>query len=674
MQHARSYLALQGAAMLSQILNLGKDVLVKKRARPSSTNGRSGTISIRFGKKRLSAELTERLTVLSESLVSVCGSAESSFLGLSRDLQGLYANACQLNEQIMQTVKWIEGDTEQSVLTEIGGLARASLSESKRYQKEVRANLRNVNAAVEHLGKLTNKCDTVGRIAMFLKAVGLNISVESSRSTASYEMFSVIADDIRQLSDKITEIAEDMRHDSKTARSSQLSAFAKISEGLDGLSQVVEAEERDVEAAIGEIEQIIELSSATLAEAGVHAREISNQVGEIVVGIQLHDSVNQRIDHITRSFEDVKNLCADWESTHGRVHCETHKFASTYSIMNLQTEQLRRVIEEVRKVHEATLQAFDGIHREVDRLASCLGYLMSDALGPKQEMGEVVSRDPFVELRGTIEHVNEHHGKGSHLVRHIKETAMHASDTAVRLASNMQHVRKISLETHLKALNAIVKAAHLGEEGGTLEVLAQEMRRIADQSSEFVVEVEQIIVSIIDSSDGPETDVMIPRKDTESGSLTSSLLDDSIQDFARAYAQFQQNSANSMKLAEALKDEIAQTRGRLRFFSEVADQFARHLGQMEDIAQLLQPRADQERKQLQKETGELAERYTMETEREVHAQVVGQADLFEKAEDDLGRGQPAAERLLVLVKAEEETGLYGESEKEDDLGDNVELF
>ena len=73
-----------------------------------------------------------------------------------------------------------------------------------------------------------------------------------------------------------------------------------------------------------------------------------------------------------------------------------------------------------------------------------------------------------------------------------------SSVSNIRKASEM--IGQISEQTNLLALNAAIEAARAGEHGRGFSVVAEEIRKLAEQSSRFTTEIDSIINDLIEKS------------------------------------------------------------------------------------------------------------------------------------------------------------------------------
>jgi methyl-accepting chemotaxis protein len=621
----------------------------------------------KFGHTRKRArEIPPLLSDLIGSLEDVCRDAEPNFMRLGRELESVYSEADDLTQHTFETVRRIGGESNQGVLIRAGELARQSFSNFRTCHRQVAENLDHVSAIIRYLGELHGACATLAQIGMFLRAIGFNIGVESSRTANSSDMFTVVSQQIRELSEKITEIGRNIRESTEATQSGQISVHSKISGGLDQLETLADETREAVENSVLKIEQLMEFSLNTLEEAGTHTREISRQVGEIVAGIQIHDSMTQRVQHIVHALHKFEMLvCPPAGSRERGFGKDMKKRSLAYSILNLQREHLKQIIADVDRVYQKTIQAFGRIHSEIDRLTHSLS-----SFGFTRETENSPEEDSFSGLRSALLRFHELLEQGNSLVERIHKTATEATDTASNLSGHINRVREISFETHLLALNAIVKAAHLHKEGRSLEVLAQEVKNLSDQSKRFVRDVTLLLEQISDSVRKMGTGLL-----DSSGSDETEARDIGIEDISRAYTQFMSDSSKAVQRAQSLNTSISQIISGLEFFPDLSRELKAHLCQLEELAELLDVPEAPDMEMLIAETDKLAQKYTMQQERGIHENFLDyqEQNIFQPSSD--AADTPARDTDESFTDTGPENGQASELPDNDDyLGDNVELF
>lgn len=673
-------------------------------------NGKMVRFSIKFGPQNRAGgglrgsrwpDLAGRLPVIGRELEEISRCVEPLFLRVGEELQEIHSGALELTQEALKSVELIGGQPGKAVLPRVRGLAEDSLKQLETYQEQVSWNLRHTEVIAEKLDDLYRMCEETRKISAYLRVVGLNIGIESSRSVESTDMFGVVVEEIRGFSEKVTRIADEICDDAKAAKKMQTSARGEMNKGLDELGRLGWDAKQSLKEAVTKIEALMESSRVALSHAGHHSQEIAMQVGRVVVEIQFQDNMNQRIDHITHAFNDVVSLCREAEKKGESRATARERLNTAHSILTLQAAQLKQVISEIEQVHQNASGAFDRIATEVTSLAECLSHLRSD--NGKRDA-------PFISLKKALDHLEMLLDRGRKMAGRIEKSVSAATETATRLAERTKYVRGISYETRLMAINAVIKAVHLGKTGMTLEVLAQEVNDLSRKTSMFAERVEELIDPLVSLARE-----LINRLEKRNGSsdpkdMAPNSPDTASLEISEAYEQFNRNSSEALTNVEGLKNAISRAASGLIFLRTLRESMAPVLGDIEEIVGVLRFERGKSRKNTFGETSNIRKRYTMEHEREVHERTVGYAEYSFDAPSApsaavSGTGQAGHElrcdaELSQDVIGEDDEGLISGSElsgeprasvpespdssiwlsdSEDadateDLGDNVELF
>ncbi len=614
---------------------------------------------------------TNRLSAIAASLDAIPKNSEPGFMKLGMELQSIYSDAADLSRQTLETVKLIGGESEQGLLTKVGTLVKASLEKVRICQATASENHdlaeTHVSEVTKHLSNSYSLCAAFNKTARYLKAVGLQMRIECSRSTQSMEMFSVVAHEIGAVSSRFTETAEKIRDDSETARQGQVSAQAKTSESLRQLFKLADDTEQTVQLSMQEIEKVMGLSLETLEQAGVRSRRISDHVGEIVMGIQFHDNMRQRIEHIIEALVEVEKRCEKNAFSADPDITPSNESSTAHAILELQKAQLHNIISEINAVHERAGQAFQEIGNEVDNLTQGLSSLETE-LSDDSLYRQGETQDPFESLKSGLLHQHRLIDQGFSLVEDMNKTAVQASETVTELSSHTQSVRELSFETHLTAINAMIKAKQLGAEGMALDKLVQEARSVSERSNLFAANVEEIQDLIAASARKLQSRPQEEVRDDEA--IIS--LNDVLEEISQGGAQFRENSLDAFNRAGALKETISRVSRELDFLPALACELAEHQQHLEEMSRTLNPSAGEETTLTQEEIDEIRESYTMQEERSVHEQFIDQTCASIDADgEDLEPDGPIA----GMTDFESPLPLTGETTNKDcDLGDNIELF
>ena len=597
------------------------------------------------------------LMEISEALTAICHDSEPEFLKIGNTLQNFYMAANELAQDTMDSVKLVAVEGSGSVLVKIKKISENALSELQAQQAQVANHLKDADDLVEKLGSLSDIRGSLQKIAKFLGIVGLNIGIEGAKSQESEEKFSGFSVDIRGLSEKVSGIGEAVLEDVNAAMTIQKSTCGEITFGLARLKALTREAGLAVDGAIRQVETITNALFGAMENTRKTSDEISRQVGDIVMAIQFHDNMRQRVEHVIEALNTLSHRLkeASADQAGGKA---SENVGEVLSVLEIQAAQLGRIISEIEGISENFVGAFDKIRNHLDGLGAGL-----TSLGAREEDGvfrcDQAVADPIDNLKNSLRVLNRLLGDGHGLMESMDEAAGAASNVAEKVSSHTREIKGISIETHLMALNAIIKSAHLGDEGCVFEVLAQEVKRLSESAMGFAADAEQKLAFINSSA--------LSLRDMSSGEKikrvakgeAEAVLKTGFYEISSDYERFTEKCMKAQHRSNGLKTNISNVINGLTFLPELSNSLTRQRSALEGLIACLRPHVTQAETLTQAEVDSLLNRYTMVEERKIHDEMLGRT---------AGTGAIAS---VAVAAVNDNIELFSE-EAADDSG--IELF
>lgn len=574
---------------------------------------------------------------LIQSLISEISSipvkTENDFISLGSFLQTLSKEIFNLVEHTSQSAGLLLKD-DNDILFHTESLAGSILHSLERNHEIIDTNIGYVNEIINGLEQLRKYQTQIAHISKYLNAVAFNFEVETSRIGKNGQNFLILSEEIRLLSDRIHKISIGIKTDSDSAGSTFSSTKELIVTQLNQAGKMsLEARTRLSES-IRETRDLISLAAAAIEKANRSSRSIHTEIGNIMVAVQMHDNIRQRIEHICHGLRDVNTLCNTEDPVGNGSYTGKERPGLAYKILMIQESQLLQLIKDIESVFYKNHQTFESILKEIDSVTYDL-FKAKDTHSNKQVT---------LGIMNSLERISELKNNGQSMISDVEAVASHTLESSRHLSGYISQVHTISRESQIKSLNAIIAADKLMEEGVTLKVLAHEMRAMTDQIDGFTVHVNQILSSVnITSEKLNQNSSELKNQDSlaESKNITAS-----IQDIAHTFEALHGHMETIRGQGENLKAQTCVAHEELQFIKTMTQTLNTLVQRIKNARSALGPYENSFLRPIEEDSYFL-NRYTMEKERNVHKK----------------------------LSVKDRVGLHADAAKEtDELGDNIDLF
>jgi hypothetical protein len=526
---------------------------------------------------------------------------------------------------------------------------------------------------------MRNSLEGFTKLVRHLPALCSFIKIESARMESNRESFSTLSEDVRNLARRIEEKSSQFLDRSlslSTLLRKDLAEIEGFSAGRQGQALSILD---DASRCLNAITAQHTLSATALREVTDRWERIARGIGEVVASLQFHDITRQRIEHAHTALSEIgpgqtglpgglftrlrklsgKTAPGDGESLPAAVHA-----------CDIQRAQLDHARGEVVGAVRHILATLGQIAGHVHEIGDQCGHLLN-ASDRKEDSFLGGLEKGVSSLSLSMREYDRIHAQISAMIDQ-------ATEAIGTMSGFIGEIKNLGIEIRMIALNAAVRAAHAGENGLALGVLAESIQQLSSATARQTERIAADLTLVVTAAS--ELARRVHRGQDEAGKEPREMA----QEMARTLESLRQIDAGTLATLARITAEGASLAGDIATLSAkigVHERFDREIrevnGALERLAAALRadlPGGGKGTPPLVENGAE--DRYTMNSERVIHRAVLGTAALPVLAPGG-GGIPPAAEWLdtgagpaaRTVMSPPEEANNAG-----DDLGDNVELF
>lgn len=213
------------------------------------------------------------------------------------------------------------------------------------------------------------------------------------------------------------------------------------------------------------------------------ARGAGLELGQLISG------VNQMILKIRQVLQEVQAQTGDLHDTGQKMALDADKSRMSMQQIVASTETLVTATEGQTTANQQTLKHLNQIDDSINQIA----YKVNQAAESSRNMSQqaVTGRTTLNKMVNQMEDI---HKVSSNVVSAIQSLSTHS----LQINQTIELIDRISAQTRLLALNASIEAARAGEQGRGFAVVAEEIRSLAQSTSEGTKSIVNLL-SLVES-------------------------------------------------------------------------------------------------------------------------------------------------------------------------------
>lgn len=547
------------------------------------------------------------LTELGRRAASPVSRSESMFLKLGERLAELSGQSHALEEKALELTRQGSVEALSSFGAMIEGLSEVLQDLVKEASGEER--LAVLGGIEEAVGRLIERLGEFRRIVKILQMLGVSTRIESARLAADGRGFTTLADDVEGLADLIQTRSERIYKEVESLGAMLREARSRAGQMERDLNVAYLDAKHTIDRSLGGLGDVAAGLEQAAAEAAGLGANMRQSVDEAVSALLFHDIVRQQVEHVGEAAAD---LAADLESVlaKGDAGPEHAAEACAYvkAVCDLQSAQLADAATRFHNAVETVKSLLSGLGEEAANLSQLVGAVgrsgAEDNLLAQVETG----------LDLVVKAVHEFAHKGAE----VDNVMARAAESAAQMNGFLVDVEEVGDEIELIAVNASVKAAHTGDKGKALGVLAGSIKELSQNAQELTTAAGGVLSEVNRAAKELELGAG-ERFDPEEAQTAAKELRGLSKRIAALDAGFRQIAAETARQSGRLLTEARAAVEGAQFHEKVRDALSASAERFKGLAETAErfangPLSPAHQSRLQS----MLDRYTMQAERLIH--------------------------------------------------------
>ncbi len=608
--------------------------------------GYAGSVKVFFRKKL--REWLRQLHSVSGDLGTLITTTEDEFLIIGDKLHQYYKQSGQLSTMASDIAQQMAGDTIEKAIIEFKDI----FQRIKLQEQESEQSIEDLRAVLSMISDIQGPLDSFEQTVKTLNVLAVCTRIENAHLNSIDTGFDTLADSIRKLAIEIKAKSDEISNQIGSLCPMIQQAIAKI-EGLKSVQNSRVQVILDKTAAnLNTLKEKNRLSAESVLHMSDKYNEIYKGIGEIVSSMQFHDITRQKYEHVQEAVEDVSRVFRgrSIQKSPGASGQYCRSMGEAVDVIRLQSAQLQHATDGMVSAVEGIIANLMDIRRAI--AAMCLKTEELTGAGDASDHSFLSDlQKDIVSISSALEEYGNARNEVSHAMDSVAETVRNVS-------KYIKDIQLIGMQIERIALNAQIRAAHIGIEGAALGELAEAIQGLSSETKKITSDVSKNFSAIASAAEElhQESDVEEVGKSAADHMISElrSLMNTIHALNSRMEELVAQLGRDSQELEQDIEHTAAGTNVHKRV-AEVVDQARDVLDGIVESSGTLSTRREK-RVATSEDLKMLEERYTMNSERQVHQDVLwGDSD------------QLPDENIPPASEADKQ----GEDKE---LGDNVELF
>lgn len=432
-------------------------------------------------------EIISSLSVLTKQ-------TEDQFLSIGSRLNDFYKQSGGISGLSSSLLDCMLGDE----LTGTTGSLESILNRMNTYLEQTdeafRGSLKTLNDVQEMVNASRAPLESFKKIVKKLKILSISTKIESAQINNDNNGFLTLADDVERLSVLIHEKCKNISENAGALGSIIEQTLSRMHFMEERQHSQVGAIFRGVQSGLSTLTAKHERSSRAAGEISERLTVISDNIGQVVMSMQFHDITRQQLEHVVTALESLTRYLESGCKGKEDLSPQADEIIKDIVIETGDLSELQSI--QMKDARDKFVSAVENIQDSLSGIATGVVGL-SEQTKEVTGTADLVASSFFTNVESGISQVIASLQDNARASQELSGAIDSLLTTVDAMSKFVDDIEEIGGEIELIAVNARIKAAHTGDEGAPLGVIAEATQKLSIEASAQKMAISNMLREIV---------------------------------------------------------------------------------------------------------------------------------------------------------------------------------